>query len=34
MGGRQYLLYADADLMSLVEGGDEEAFAVLYVRYG
>ena len=34
MGGRQYLLYAEADLMSLVAGGDEEAFAVLYVRYG
>ena len=34
MGSRQYLLYADADLMSLVEGGDEEALAVLYVRYG
>ena len=34
MGSRQYLLYAEADLMSLVEGGDEEAFAVLYVRYG
>jgi RNA polymerase sigma-70 factor, ECF subfamily len=26
-GGRQYLLYADEDLMPLVETGDAEAFA-------
>jgi RNA polymerase sigma-70 factor (ECF subfamily) len=31
--GRQYLLYADEDLMSLVEGGDAAAFAVLYDRH-
>ncbi len=30
---RQYLLLADEDLMSLVEGGDAEAFAVLYDRH-
>ncbi len=28
------LLYADEDLMSLVEGGDAQAFAVLYDRHG
>ena len=31
--GRQYLLYADEDLMSLVEGGDAAAFGVLYDRH-
>jgi RNA polymerase sigma-70 factor, ECF subfamily len=30
---RQYLLLADEDLMSLAEGGDAEAFAVLYDRH-
>ena len=30
---RQYLLLADEDLISLVEGGDAEAFAVLYDRH-
>jgi RNA polymerase sigma-70 factor, ECF subfamily len=30
---REYLLLADEDLMSLVEGGDAEAFAVLYDRH-
>jgi RNA polymerase sigma-70 factor, ECF subfamily len=33
-GVRQYLLYADEDLMPLVEVGDAEAFAVLYERHG
>ena len=32
-GGRQYLILADEDLMSLVEGGDAEAFAALYDRH-
>jgi RNA polymerase sigma-70 factor, ECF subfamily len=32
--GRQYLLYADEDLMPLVEVGDAEAFAALYDRHG
>ncbi len=31
--GRQYLLLADEDLMSLVGGEDAEAFAVLYDRH-
>jgi RNA polymerase sigma-70 factor (ECF subfamily) len=31
---RQYPLLADEDLISLVEGGDAEAFAVLYDRHG
>lgn len=31
---RQYLLLADEDLISLVEAGDSEAFAVLYDRHG
>ena len=31
---RRYLLYADEDLMSLVEEGDSGAFAVLYDRHG
>src|SRR4028119_1658694 len=31
---RQYLLYADEDLMSLLEAGDAEAFAALYDRHG
>ena len=31
---RQYALLADEDLISLVEGGDAEAFAVLYDRHG
>ena len=30
---RRYLLLADEDLISLVEGGDAEAFAVLYDRH-
>jgi RNA polymerase sigma-70 factor (ECF subfamily) len=30
----QYLLYADEDLMSLLEAGDAEAFAALYDRHG
>lgn len=30
---RQYLLYADEDLMSLVQGGDAQAFAALYDRH-
>src|SRR3712207_2384188 len=30
---REYLLLADEDLMSLVEGGAAEAFAVLYDRH-
>src|SRR5215211_7736761 len=33
-GSRQYLLYADEDLMPLVEVGDPEAFAALYDRHG
>jgi RNA polymerase sigma-70 factor (ECF subfamily) len=33
-GGRHYLLYADEDLMPLVEVGDAEAFAALYDRHG
>jgi RNA polymerase sigma-70 factor (ECF subfamily) len=33
-GSRQYLLYADEDLMGLVEAGDAEAFATLYDRHG
>jgi RNA polymerase sigma-70 factor, ECF subfamily len=33
-GGRHYLLYADEDLMPLVEVGDAEAFATLYDRHG
>jgi RNA polymerase sigma-70 factor (ECF subfamily) len=31
--GRQYLLLADEDLISLVAQGDDEAFAVLYDRH-
>lgn len=31
--GRQYLLYADEDLMSLVEAGDAQAFGALYDRH-
>ena len=31
--GRQYLLLADEDLISLAEGGDAGAFAVLYDRH-
>jgi RNA polymerase sigma-70 factor (ECF subfamily) len=31
--GRQYLLFADEDLISLVGRGDAEAFAVLYDRH-
>jgi RNA polymerase sigma-70 factor, ECF subfamily len=31
---RHYLLYADEDLMPLVEVGDAEAFATLYDRHG
>ena len=31
--GRQYLLLADEDLISLVETGDAEAFAALYDRH-
>ena len=31
---RQYLLYADEDLMALLEAGDAEAFAALYARHG
>jgi RNA polymerase sigma-70 factor (ECF subfamily) len=31
--GRQYLLLADEDLISLVEANDAEAFAVLYDRH-
>jgi RNA polymerase sigma-70 factor, ECF subfamily len=31
--GKRYLLYADEDLMSLVQGGDAEAFAALYDRH-
>jgi RNA polymerase sigma-70 factor (ECF subfamily) len=33
-GGRQYLLYADEDLMGLAEAGDAEAFAAIYDRHG
>jgi RNA polymerase sigma-70 factor, ECF subfamily len=33
-GGRHYLLYADEDLMPLIEVGDAEAFAALYDRHG
>jgi len=33
-GSRQYLLYADEDLMGLVEAGDAEAFAAIYDRHG
>jgi RNA polymerase sigma-70 factor (ECF subfamily) len=32
--GRQYLLLADEDLISLVQAKDAEAFAVLYDRHG
>lgn len=32
--GRRYLLYADEDLMSLVEESDTQAFAMLYDRHG
>ena len=32
--GRQYPLLADEDLISLVEEGDAQAFAVLYDRHG
>jgi RNA polymerase sigma-70 factor, ECF subfamily len=32
--GRQYLLLADEDLISLVESGDPAAFGVLYDRHG
>jgi RNA polymerase sigma-70 factor (ECF subfamily) len=31
--GRQYLLYADEDLISLAETGDPQAFATLYDRH-
>ena len=31
--GRQYLILADEDLISLVEAGDAEAFATLYDRH-
>jgi RNA polymerase sigma-70 factor, ECF subfamily len=31
---RQYLLYADEELMPLIEVGDAEAFAALYDRHG
>jgi RNA polymerase sigma factor (sigma-70 family) len=31
--GRQYLLFADEDLISLVEANDAEAFATLYDRH-
>jgi RNA polymerase sigma-70 factor (ECF subfamily) len=33
-GGRQYLHYADEDLMPLVKERDAEAFAALYDRHG
>jgi RNA polymerase sigma-70 factor (ECF subfamily) len=33
-GDRHYLLYADEDLMPLVEVGDAEALAALYDRHG
>src|SRR5215207_2055230 len=32
-GGRQYLILADEDLISLVEAADAEAFATLYDRH-
>ena len=32
-GGRQYLILADEDLISLVETGDADAFAALYDRH-
>ncbi len=32
--GSKYLLLADEDLMSLVQGGNSDAFAVLYDRHG
>ncbi len=32
-GGRQYLILADEDLISLVEAGDADAFATLYDRH-
>lgn len=32
--GRSYLRYPDGDLMSLMGGGDAEAFAALYDRHG
>ena len=32
-GGRQYLILADEDLISLVETGDADAFATLYDRH-
>src|SRR5215218_5028735 len=32
--GRQYLILADEDLISLVEASDAEAFATLYDRHG
>jgi RNA polymerase sigma-70 factor (ECF subfamily) len=32
-GGRQYLVLADEDLISLVETGDADAFAALYDRH-
>ena len=31
--GRQYLILADEDLISLVEAADGEAFATLYDRH-
>ena len=31
--GRQYLILADEDLISLVEASDAEAFATLYDRH-
>jgi RNA polymerase sigma-70 factor (ECF subfamily) len=33
-GGRHYLLYADEDLIGLVDVGDAEALAALYDRHG
>ena len=32
-GGRQYLILADEDLISLVEADDADAFASLYDRH-
>ena len=32
-GGRQYLILADEDLISLVEADDADAFATLYDRH-